>query len=444
MGEKETNGIGRGQWLALAAALLGWMFDGFEMGIFPLVARPALIDVLGLAEDARQADGALAAEARATARHRVDGQVGLWNGRITAAFLLGAACGGWVFGWLGDRLGRVRAMALSVLTYAAFTGVCGLAQGPWQLAGLRFLSALGMGGEWALGVALVMESWPARTRPILAGLIGAAGNVGYILTAFLVMGAKSLGTDVAAGGWRWVLGACAFPALLTFLIRLFVPESEKWRHAVQTGPRARLMEIFAPELRSRTIVGALLGGIALIGTWGSVQWIPQWVNQLTGGDQQMANYAQMASGLGAVAGAFGGAVVGVRVPRRRAYLGLCLGSLAVCALLFRGFDGPGTVVDGRFLAAVAGVGALTAAFYGWLPLYLPELFPTRLRATGQGFCFNSGRVLAAAGALGTGLLVKDVFQGSYAQAGATISLVYAIGVLVIVLAPETRGQPLPE
>src|SRR5262249_36188461 len=122
------------------------------------------------------------------ASRQVDEQVGLWFGRITAAFLLGAALGGWGFGWLGDRIGRVRAMVLSVLTYALFTGLCGLAQDPAQLAGLRFLSALGMGGEWALGVALVMESWRPEARPVLAGLIGAAANVGFLLTAFLSMG----------------------------------------------------------------------------------------------------------------------------------------------------------------------------------------------------------------------------------------------------------------
>ncbi|HEY3963552.1 MAG TPA: MFS transporter, partial [Planctomycetaceae bacterium] len=142
------------QWLTLIAAFLGWMFDGLEMGIFPLVARPAL--------------------------HQMgySGEVGKWMGLVTALFLLGAAGGGLVFGWLGDRIGRVRAMSLSILTYSLFSGCCYFAEEPWHLGALRFVSALGMGGEWSLGVALVMECWPERHRPWLAAAIGAASNVG--------------------------------------------------------------------------------------------------------------------------------------------------------------------------------------------------------------------------------------------------------------------------
>src|SRR5436309_4407310 len=165
--ENGEKAIVRGQWLALAAALLGWMFDGFEMGLFPLVARPALRDLLGSTNDQ---------------------EVGLWFAVATAGFLVGAATGGVLFGWLGDRLGRVRAMMLSILTYAVFSGLCGLATSAWQIAVLRFVSALGMGGEWSLGVALVMEVWPNRSRALLAGLIGAAANFGYLLIALLGLG----------------------------------------------------------------------------------------------------------------------------------------------------------------------------------------------------------------------------------------------------------------
>jgi hypothetical protein len=162
------------------------------------------------------------------------------------------------------------------------------------------------------------------------------------------------------------------------------------------------------------------------------------------GDQQMANYAQMSAGVGAVLGTLCGAILGYRVQRRWVYFGLCLGSLLACAWLFRHFGDPEQVHAG-FFATVWLVGGLTAAFYGWLPLYLPELFPTRVRATGQGFGYNSGRIIAAVGALSMGFLMsKPVFDGSYAQAGATISLIYVVGLGLIWLAPETRGQPLPE
>jgi hypothetical protein len=128
--------------------------------------------------------------------------------------------------------------------------------------------------------------------------------------------------------------------------------------------------------------------------------------------------------------------------RRWAYFTLSAGSLLICAYLFRHFAGA-TAIGGHFFVTVTAVGAITAAFYGWLPLYLPELFPTRVRATGQGFGYNFGRIIAAGGALSTGILVHEVF-GNFAQAGATISLVYALGMAVIWLAPETRGKPLPE
>src|SRR3989449_7641186 len=201
----------RAQWLVLAAAFLGWMFDGLEMGIFPLVARPALQSMMPAAAALGQ-----------------DQFVGLWMGRITALFLVGAALGGLVFGWIGDRLGRVRAMTLSILTYSVFTGLCFFAQQPWQLGALRFIAAFGMGGEWSLGVALVMEAWPANRRPLLAGLIGAAANAGYALIAVAAMFFK-----VTPHSWRWVMLAGAVPALLALLIQYFVPESERWREAVK-------------------------------------------------------------------------------------------------------------------------------------------------------------------------------------------------------------------
>jgi SHS family sialic acid transporter-like MFS transporter len=428
MGGTEWRRISRGQWLVLAAALLGWMFDGFEQGVFGLVGHSALVDVLHL---------------ETAPRAQVDALVGSWNSNISASFLLGAAVGGWLFGWLGDQLGRVRAMALSVLTYALFTGLCGLAQGPWQMVGLRFLAALGMGGEWALGVALVMESWPQSMRPLLAGLIGAAANVGFMLNFLPVKGVEALGMPLSAGGWRWVLGVCAFPALLTFFLRIFVPESEKWRHAVQTGPRPGLTAIFTPALRWRSLLAATLSGIPLIATWGALaSMIPIWTKSMS--TQNWANYAQTCSGFGAVLGAITGALLAHYVGRRRTYFALCVSSLIICAYLFRWHFQIHPGVDGWFLLVVGLTGFCTASFYGWLPLYLPELFPTRVRATGQGFGYNFGRIIAAGGALYMSHLLQNVFHGDYAQAGAVISLIYIAGLFVIWLAPETRGQPLPE
>ena len=444
MGELDARRITRGQWLALAAALLGWMFDGFEQGVLGLVGRPALVDVLRLQEPARlAADSSQSDEVRAEALQKVDTPVGTWLSIINASWLLGAAVGGWLFGWLGDFLGRVRAMVFSVLAYALFTGLIGLAQNPWQIVGLRFLAALGMGGEWALGVALVMESWPHSWRPLLAGLIGAAANVGFMLNFLPVKLVESLGTPMSAGGWRWVLGICALPAVLTFFLRIFVPESEKWQHAVQTGPRPGLTDIFTPALRGRSLLAATLSGIPLIATWGAVAAVvTPWAIAMNG--QDWGNYTQVCSGFGAVLGTLSGALLAHWLGRRRTYFCLTLGSLLICAYFFRWHFALHAQVDAWFLVVAGLAGFFTASFYGWLPLYLPELFPTRVRATGQGFGYNSGRIIAAAGALYMSHLLQNVFHGNYAQAGAIISLIYLAGLVVIWLAPETRGQPLPE
>ena len=232
--------VGREQYMALTAALLGWLFDGFEMGIFSMVGRQAIIDLVKTSDK---------------------GTVGIWFGVITAGFLVGAATGGVLFGWLGDRIGRVRAMTLSILTYALFTGTCGLASNPWQLGVLRFIAALGMGGEWSLGVALVMEIWPDRSRAFMAGLIGAAANAGYLLVGVLGLALNTMLTElalwasdigvrqdivdslVAGRGWRLLMMCGTAPALLTFLIRLFAPNRDvgsasaiKARRAI--GPHA--------------------------------------------------------------------------------------------------------------------------------------------------------------------------------------------------------------
>jgi SHS family sialic acid transporter-like MFS transporter len=407
------DSLSRAQWMVLIAAFLGWLFDGFEMGLFPIIARPALQDLLG---------------------EYGDKGVARWMGYITALFLLGAAAGGLVFGWLGDRIGRVRALSLSILTYSLFTGLGYFAQAPWHLGAFRFIAALGMGGEWSLGVALVMECWPEKLRPLLAGAIGAAANVGFFGVALV-----SYNFEVTVGSWRWMLLVGAAPALLVFFIRLFVPESERWKASVRESAARPLREIWAPGRRRNTALAVCFASIALIGTWGMVQWTPLWADQLTGGSVPKAKtIVQMLSSLGAILGCLLAPLIGARIGRRPAYFGLCLVSLAVCSFLFRYPH----EYDALFKATIFVTGAATAAFYGWFPLYLPELFPTRMRATGQGISFNFGRVFAAFGALTAGNLVAH-FEGSYPRAGAVVTLIYALGLILIWFGPETRGKPLP-
>ena len=191
----------------------------------------------------------------------------------------------------------------------------------------------------------------------------------------------------------------------------------------------------------------------LIGTWASIQNAPSWADKLvdtslqdaplevrTAARSEARSYTQIMSAIGAVFGTVLGALAGDAIGRRPTYMLLCLGALLSSLLFFQGNDQYG----GMFLATVLLAGGMTASFYGWLPLYLPELFPTAVRATSQGFSFNFGRILAAFGALQTGYLMRDVFHDDFARACSVMSLVYLVGIGLIWLAPETRGKPLPE
>lgn len=498
--------------LALAAALLGWMFDGAEMGVFSLVGRPALQNLLP----------------QGTAESTIANFLGV----ITAMFLVGAATGGVLFGWLGDRIGRVRAMMLSVLCYAVFTALCGASTSPLQLGILRFIASLGMGGEWALGVALVMEVWPNRSRAFMAGLIGAAANVGYVLIGFTGLVLSSLLTHVhgwllavglsqqwaehltSHGGWRLLMMMGIVPALLTFFIRVFVPESEKWQEERSAGRTSHwatidligvLIGALGPALMvyayaepdssnlfriAATIIGvavaivgytypvvryisrlresqskdnggakatlevgptirrmllaACLSGIALLGTWGSTQQAPSWVHKLTEADKTTGihlyarQYTLIWLSMGAVVGTMLSAWLGNKLGRRPTYFFQCILALLSVLLLFQCNHEYGTML--LISATLAGI--CTASFYGWLPLYLPELFGTNVRATGQGFGFNFGRVIAAVGTLQIGSLEKAL--GGYPAACSSLSLIYLVGMVLIWFAPETKGRPLPE
>jgi MFS transporter, SHS family, sialic acid transporter len=415
--KNSSSRIQRTHLIVLLAAFLGWLFDGFEMGLFPIVARPALTDMYQGTEN-------------------VEIFVGQWMGWITAVFLLGAAAGGFIFGWLGDRVGRVKAMSFSILTYSVFTGLGFFAQEPWHLAVFRFLAALGMGGEWSLGVALVMECWPERLRPLMAGIIGAAANFGFLLVA-----AVSKAKEVTVDSWRWMWLVGVVPAILVFFIRLFVPESERWKASVsKETDHHPLKEVFSKSLIKHTCLAICFSSVALIGTWGSVQWIPVWVDQMVGETLPTAKSdVGMLSAMGAIIGCLAGPLIGGSIGRRPAFFTLCLSSLLVCGVLFRS----GIEYGATFKCLVFLAGMTTAAFYGWFPLYLPELFPTRSRATGQGVGYNSGRIFAAFGAIAGGQLVA-AFDGDYARMGSVISLIYLVGMVVIWVAPETKGKPLPD
>jgi MFS transporter, SHS family, sialic acid transporter len=426
----------KGRWMALLAAFLGWLFDGVEIGLYPLVAKNAITELVG---------GKAVLEATPLLYETNHA----W---VVAAFLIGAACGGALFGWLGDRFGRVRAMTWSVLVYSIFSGLCGLSQNVDQLVAFRFLSALGMGGEWALGVALVMEVWPSNKRWLLAGIIGAAANVGIALIAIAGLYIGQLGAGLAAlglsdalvakatdnGGWRLLMMLGAAPAFLTFFIRLFVPESEKWKHTSKTSAPVRLGEIFSAKHRRMVLLGTALAAIALLGTWGSVQNLPPLADDLSKKAANAPAYTQIWSATGSVVGCILVSFLALFLSRRMSYFLMAITSLGFCSWLFWFTPAYGA----SFFALTFVVGAVTASFYGWLPLYLPELFPTRLRATAQGFAFNAGRIITATVILTFGM--KPVWFGGLAQTCAIISLVYIVGMVVIWFCPETKGRELPE
>ena len=256
---KDTrDAITKGMQMTLLAGFLGWMMDGYEQALFPTLAGPALKSMVP-------------PETAALGVKAINGWVGNWMGIITAAFLVGAALGGAAFGWLGDRIGRVKAMSFSILFYSVFSGICYFASDPTHLAAARFMAALGMGGEWALGVALVMEAWPERHRSKMAGFIGMAANLGMVL-----VGCMALAYPADGSSWRIHFLIGASPAILTLLIRLFVPESEKWersaaKEAASVAPaRSKIGEVFGSELRGTTIAGILMVSVVFVGTWGAV------------------------------------------------------------------------------------------------------------------------------------------------------------------------------
>jgi hypothetical protein len=234
-----------------------------------------------------------------------------------------------------------------------------------------------------------------------------------------------------------------------------------WRYMGRVAEARDGLSWTTTSIIGRMLIGATLSGIALLGTWASIQSAPSWAKKVA--ETQMtvegrvaadaewivanaAAYTQIVSGIGAIVGTILAATIGLKMSRRAMYCLLCLTALASALLLYQGqslFEGPPQF--GVFLlATMLLAGCFTASFYGWLPLYLPELFPTAVRATGQGFAFNFGRILAAVGALQTGYLMNEVFDGDYAKACSLMSLVYLLGLVVIWFAPETRGQPLPE
>jgi MFS family permease len=402
--------------LVLVVAWLGWIFDSMDSTIYSLVLNPALKELLGPAGTPEA--------------------VGWYGGIIFAIFLVGWALGGIAFGVMADRFGRARTLVVTILIYALFTGMAGLAHSWWELALYRFLTALGIGGEWAAGAALVAEVWPERLRVRGAGLLQSAWGAGYFLAAglYLLMSAQN---------WRMMFFVGLLPAVVAMLVRLKVKEPERWRAEAAAGAaRPRLAELFTPARRRDTLVGSALAFVAVFGLWGATNWTPSLIReQLSGAGldaTEMArrvSYAVMSLNGGAILGYLAFVPIAERWGRRAAFAIMMIGaafSLPAAFLLPRTYGGA--------LLILPLTGFFTNGIFSGFPVYLPELFPTRIRATGAGFCFNAGRVLAAGGPFLTGVLVARL--GSFAQAASAVALIYVLGLAVLFFARETQATTL--
>lgn len=408
----------RGRYAVLAAAFGALLFDGFELGLMPLASLSVTQDLLG-----------------STYTPAAGGD---WFARYTAALMLGAAIGGIVLGSWGDRIGRTRAMAISILFYSIFAGMGAFAQNQWQMLALRFIVGLGVGGVWPNAVALVSECWPDKAKPIVAGLMGAAINSGILLLSQIAQR-----WDVTPDSWRWLFHVAAAPALLGLLVLFFLPESPSWLAARQQQASkkaaAPLRELFQPALIRITLVGIMLGSVPLIGAWAASKWMIPWADKV-GGDTHLG-YKAMTQGwwaFGAILGSIAGAHIAAKLGRRRSYLLISIGSFALTLAMFQ-LTAP---LQKSFFPIVFAQGFVATLFFGWLPLYLPQLFPTHVRATGSGISYNVGRFATAAGVLAAGGIFH-LLGGSYPSVGTAAAFVYAFGILAIWLVPDSIGQADP-
>jgi len=411
----------------LAAGFLAWMFAGFEIALFVLAHRQMSLELLGPGTP--------------------EGVITEWFAWYQAAFLLGAATGGWLFGILGDRFGRTHILALSVNCYSLFALACYFADSPNLMLVLRFCACLGIGGVWPNAVALVSEAWPNASRPLIAGVLGAAANVGMVL-----LGVIAYFVPVTNDDWRWVLLLAASPALLGLLLHVVVPESPKWlasRAVVHANkPASPLGEVLRPPLLSRLLVGIALGAIPVVGSAANANWLVPWTDHANevkaksegtekkapADSRQKAKTMITRSG-GAIFGSLLGGIVASVLGRRFSYFLISLGALVASTYIFGRLD----PLHEHFHLASFALGFIGITYFGWLPLFLPELFPTRVRSTGTGIAFNTGRAVAAVVVLSTGFLLSQ-FGGDYAQVGLWSGTIYAVGMLAAAFIPKNAGK----
>ncbi|HEX3357399.1 MAG TPA: MFS transporter [Tepidisphaeraceae bacterium] len=431
---KWYRGLDRYCWIVLIVAGLGWLFDTMDQNLYNLVRAPSLAELLRADHlSGRELDQAIIQK----------------GGLITSIFLIGWSAGGFIFGILGDRLGRARTMVFTILIYAVFTGLSGLAHS-WQMyAAARFATALGVGGEWAAGAALVAETFPAHARPMALGLLQSLSAVGNMIACLITLAMPNLQVN-----WRWAYFAGALPALLVLWIRRSVREPEQWHEAKASAAiekqLGRIGDLFANRtLRRHTLAATLLATAGVGALWGIAYFSTDLVRSelLRGGIAagrigRLSSVIFLAQQAGAFFGAYVFAVYAERLNRRTAFaiwFGISWVGILIFFWMIQG-AGASAFWRAMVLGPIMGFGTL-GPFSGYT-IYFPELFPTRLRATGCGFCYNAARILAATAPLALGGL--QGFLGGYAQAASMVSCVILLGYVGIAIGPETKGRPLPD
>jgi MFS family permease len=400
------------QWRVLLCTCLGWALDIMDGYLYAIILFPAMSDLLGTTESS---------------------VIGWYGGIVLSIFMIGWALGGLIFGPIADRYGRSKTMAITILVYAGFTGLCATA-GTWQeLAFYRFMTGLGIGGEWSAGAALIAETWPPRSRAKAAGIMQASGGIGFFLASLLYL-------FIGPYGWRWVFALGILPAIVAFYIRRSLEEPEQWIRAKATSNPLR--GLFKKPVRRDVLVGTGLAVIATFGYQGAIQWVPSWVSALLHAQGPRAVIPQVSlvtsvlNG-GGIVGCLVFPLIADRWGRKPALTLYFLGAAVAVPLTFFFVQDFTVAVLISPLVGFFGAGVFTG-----FAIYLPELFPTAMRATAQGFAYNFARFFSAAAPFVAGAMVSA--HGSFSRAISVIGLVYLLGLIALMFARETKGQALPE
>lgn len=438
--------LDRYHWFVLIVASLGWLFDCLDQQLFILARQPAMRDLLVVRDpDALQA----AVDAGA--------------GYATSIFLLGWASGGLIFGVMGDRVGRAKTMLLTILIYSICTGLSAFSVSFWDFALYRFLTGLGVGGEFAVGVALVAEVMPERARPYALGLLQALSTVGNVSAALLSMAMGTLVEyGIAQSVWRPLFIVGAVPALLALFIRRRLKEPEQWQSAAHQHTAARELGSYRalfgdPRWRKHALVGLGLAFSGVVGLWAvgfftmdlignvltkrfTAEGLPP--QEVMGRVARWKGITSLMINAGAFCGMYGFGILTQRIGRKPAFAMAFLAALASTAIVFaflREFW--------QIFVLVPLMGVCQFSLFAGYAIYFPELFPTYLRSTGTSFCYNVGRFVAAVGPALLALLTTRVFSHTdepLRYAGLTMCGIYLVGLAVLPFAPETKGRPLPK